>query len=67
MDDSNNFNRLKYEQERVLKDNHDAQKTREKLKEDYLRLQTKLQTLPDVTTEKAMVCMLPCLYLKWNY
>jgi len=55
MDDINNFTKLKFEQERVLKDNQDAQKSREKLKEDYLKLQDKLQTLPDVLSEKAMV------------
>lgn len=55
MEELGNFRRLKDEQDRVLKHNEEAQKTREKIKEDYLKLKTKLTTLPDVTTEDAMV------------
>lgn len=55
MEDSANFARLKYEQERVLKSNTDARKVRTKLKEDYLKLQTRLHTLPDAISEDVMV------------
>lgn len=55
MEDSANFTKLMYEQDRVLKSNEECQKVRDKLKEDYLKLRERLQTLPDNVSEEVMI------------